>query len=115
AAVARKGAGDCELMQGRLDAAVAIYEPVLAAARSAGDHRTVVNTLSSLGAQYLVRGSFVQAERALREARDEALGLGNPRLLARPTLNLASALDSSGRGAESRAMAEEALALARDA
>jgi serine/threonine-protein kinase len=115
AGVARKGAGDCELLQGKLAAAVAIYEPVLAAARSAGDHRTTVSTLSSLGAQYLVQGNFAQAEKALREAREEALGLGNPRLLARPTLNLASALDSSGRGGESRALAEEALALARDA
>ena len=43
------------------------------------------------------------------------MGLGNPRLLAGPTLNLASALESSGRGGESRALAEEALALARDA
>ena len=115
AANARKAAGDCELMQGNLDAAVALYGPVLAAARSAGDQRIIVNTLSSLGAQYLVRGDFAQAERTLREARDEALGLGNPRLLAGPTLNLASALESSGRGGESRALAEEALALARDA
>jgi serine/threonine protein kinase/tetratricopeptide (TPR) repeat protein len=115
AAQSRKGAGDCQLMQGNLGAAVAIYEPVLALARSAGDHRTIVTTLASLGGQYRVQGSFELAERALREAREDAKGLGNPRLLSVPTLNLASVLSATGRVGESRALAEESLALSREA
>jgi len=114
AAQALKAAGDCESKRGNLDAAVAIYEPVLAAARSAGDPRTIIGTLSSLGAVYIVRGDNERAERVLREARAEALGLDNPALLAGPTLNLASVLGNTDRVGESRVLAEEALALARD-
>ena len=114
AAQSRKATGDCALMQGNLEAAVAIYEPILALARSAGDHRTVVATLSSLGGQYIVRGRFDLAERALREARTEAMTLGNPALTAGPTLNLASVLGSTGRWGESHALADEALGMARE-
>ncbi len=111
---ALKSAGDCDFTLGNLDTAVSVYEPVLAAARSAGDPRTIIGTLSSLGALYIVRGDNEQAERKLREARAEASGLGNPALLVGPTLNLASVLGNMNRAVESRAMAEEALALARD-
>lgn len=113
AAQSRHGAGNCELMLGHLDAAVAIFQPVLAAARSAGDHRLIVKTLASLGGQYIVRGNPEEAEKVLRQARDEASRLENPRLLAGPTLNLASVLSTLGRAGESRPLAEEALTMAR--
>ena len=115
AAQSLKGAGDCELKQGHLDAARAIYDRVLTVARSAGDSRTIVGTLSSTGGVRLTRGEYEQAARDLKEARDEALKLGNPRLLAGVTLNLASAEARLGRDDEARSLAESALGVARDA
>jgi tetratricopeptide (TPR) repeat protein len=100
-------------MQGHLDAAVAIYDHVLAVARAAGDHRTIVSALASKGGQYSQRGDYAQAERALREAREDGLKLGNPRLLSVPTLNLGSVLGDQGRAEEARPLVEEALAMAR--
>jgi tetratricopeptide (TPR) repeat protein len=113
AAQCRKAVGDCELKRGNLKEAIAIYEPVISAARLASDHRMVINALSSLGAQYQLRGQYEAAAKTLREARADALGLGNPLLLVGPTLNLASALGSLGPSDEARALAEESLNLAR--
>ncbi len=115
AAQSLKGAGDCELKQDHLGEAFAIYDRVLTVARSAGDHRTIVGTLTSKGGARMTRGEYEQAARELKEARDDALTLGNPRLLAAASLTLASAEAQLGRDEDARDLAENALAVARDA
>jgi tetratricopeptide (TPR) repeat protein len=114
AAKARKGVADVMLQQGDLDGAATIYESVLKTAREAGDFRGIVKTLENLGAQYVARGQFDKGERFLREARSEALPLGNPSLLTSLTLNLASVLSYTDQLAESKALAQEALTLAHE-
>lgn len=110
----RKSEGDAELRQGNLGAARAHYEEAMAAARIAGDHQLIARALGSLGGQLYLKGDYEGAEKALRQAVDEARQIENSQLILVPLINLADLLGSTGRVGESRGLAAEAVQVARE-
>ncbi|MEP7123569.1 MAG: protein kinase [Byssovorax sp.] len=100
--------------QGDVGGALGLHLAAHAHFQAAGDVRNACIEAGNIGCATLLLGVFGEAERALRGALVEAnrLGLATVRSAAQPDLGLAVALQ--GRFAEGLAIAEEAVALARE-
>jgi tetratricopeptide (TPR) repeat protein len=113
AVVAEKNLADMHLYRGNLSVAAALYQDLLARARTAGQYRMIVNILDTLGGTLYRAGRIEEGENQFKEALRQARRLDNPRLLTGPMLNLAGVLNYQGKVHEGRDLAQEGLALAR--
>jgi serine/threonine protein kinase/tetratricopeptide (TPR) repeat protein len=114
AARAERSALDAEVVMGGFAKTAGRYDAVLDVFRSAGAIQDVVRTLNASGGRYFLAGDTRNAEPILRSALAEGRALDNPMLVAYPKLNLAALLIHTGRSAEARGLADEALSAARE-
>ena len=97
--------------RGAAQAAAALAEGALEAARRAGDPAAVAQALNVLGMLDARRGAAGPATARLRESLDHARGLADPGAAVAALNNLSRLLADSGQPGEALPLAQEALAL----
>jgi esterase/lipase superfamily enzyme/Tfp pilus assembly protein PilF len=113
-AVCLTGLGLTAWRQGRFDVAKPMLERALAIlVKVHGDnHETVATAENNLGLLLRDQGSYPEAERRLKRARDLRVALkSQPSMLAISLMNIAGLMRDQGRFEEARPLAAEALSI----
>lgn len=112
-AIAQQNLSNVMYDQRRMEEAELWLNTAEATYRRVGDRNGIANITGSRGIQYHYERDYEKAARAYREAAELFSEIGAPRGEMRNWANLGTALLQMGRVEEAAAMAERALALAR--